>query len=324
MITARSANRPDEDICLLLTFDNHKGTYVCDCGTASDLTIKECTDTNAFFISHTHIDHFINFDTFIRHQINSEFHIVLCGPQGLAKSVRSKLQAYNWNLIQDAKEGAMVYEVREYIDENQYLKTLISSPNWEMGEPELVSDENIFHNEKFFVKALPLDHKIVSLSYRFQEFDSVSIDITKSPFKGGRWINELKEAYLSNENRRIINIEENEVEAQSLFHLLEVKKGNSLGFIMDHSPTEDNHQRIAAHFHKVDELYIESFYAHEELETALGNSHSTTGLSGKAAALAKAKKAVPLHFSRKYAKERRKELETEFYDSFLKFSSLGN
>ncbi len=316
MITARQANRPDEDICLLLTFDNHKGVYACDCGTASNLTPKECGDTKALFITHTHIDHFINFDTFIRHQIGSKFHTIICGPLGLAKSVWAKLQAYNWNLIQDDPEGKMIYEVREFLDNHQYCQTIISSPKWEMGEPTIINEEHIYKNEKFFVEATPLDHKIPSLGYRFQEFDTVSIDISSSPYLGGRWVNDLKKAYLEGNEETLIEINGETIRASSLFNLLSTNTGYSVGFIMDHAGTSENHEKIATHFHTVDELYIESFYAHEEAEVALGNAHSTAKLSGKAAALAEAKKAVPLHFSRKYNEKQQRELKDEFFASY--------
>lgn len=315
MITSKLASRPDEDICMLLTFDNHKGVYACDCGTASRLTPKECGDTKALFISHTHIDHFINFDTFIRHQINCEFHVILCGPVGLAKSVRSKLQAYNWNLIQGECEK-MTYEVREFIDNGSYRQTLIHAPEWELEESVAVNDKHIYENEKFSVDAVALDHKIPSMAYRFKEHDTVSIDIASSPYRGGKWIKELKEAYLADDSEREITVEETAIKAESLFHLLEIKKGNSLGFIMDHAGSEENHQKIKEHFYEVDELYIEAFYQNEDEETAHGNAHSTTGLSGKAAGLAQAHKAIPLHFSRKYDDNTRKEMELEFFSSF--------
>lgn len=319
MITAKPANLPDEDICLLLTFDNHKGVYVCDCGTASLLTPKECGDTKALFISHTHIDHFINFDTFVRHQINTEFHVILCGPEGLAKSVRSKLQAYSWNLIQDECEK-MTYEVREFIDGNSYRKCEITAPAWEIDAPVVVENPHIYENEKFFVDAAALDHKIPSIAYRFQEQDTVSIDMTNSPYRGGPWISELKEARLCGDPDREITLEEKGVQAGSLFHLLEIKKGASLGFIMDHAGSDENHRKISNLFHEVDELYIESFYAAEDEETAHGNAHSTTVLSGKAAGLAGAKKAVPLHFSRKYCDEKQREMKQEFFDSYKSHS----
>ncbi len=316
MITAKLASRHDEDICLVLTFDNHKGTYVCDCGIATDLSVKECGDTKALFITHTHIDHFINFDTFLRHQLNSEFHTVICGPEGLAHSVWAKIQAYTWNLIQETTPGQMCYEVREIIDSSHYRKTLIYSPLWEKSESEIITSKTIYSTDKFTVDALALDHKIPSISYRFQEKNSVAIAIEKAPYPPGKWISELKNAFLDEDPTRLIAIDTDKVTAESLYSLLKVNNADSLGFIMDHAGTPENHAKISIHFRNVETLYIESFYADEDSEIARGNAHSTTTLSGKAAGLARAKKAIPLHFSRKYSHFKCQEMEKEFFDSY--------
>ena len=63
MLFGELKNLPNEDISILVTADNHSGKYLCECGTASKLTPKECHDINAVFISHTHIDHFVHFDS---------------------------------------------------------------------------------------------------------------------------------------------------------------------------------------------------------------------------------------------------------------------
>lgn len=62
MFQAEIKSKEDEDICILVRPDNHPWNYLCDCGDASGLTVKECQDTRAIFISHTHFDHFCNFD----------------------------------------------------------------------------------------------------------------------------------------------------------------------------------------------------------------------------------------------------------------------
>jgi len=59
----------NEDISILIKLDNYSSNFICECGDASDLTVKECQNTEAIFVSHTHIDHFINFDFILRHQI---------------------------------------------------------------------------------------------------------------------------------------------------------------------------------------------------------------------------------------------------------------
>lgn len=61
MFNAEVKSKIEEDICILVNLDNHPWNYLCECGNASDLTVKEVQNSNAIFISHTHIDHFVNF-----------------------------------------------------------------------------------------------------------------------------------------------------------------------------------------------------------------------------------------------------------------------
>jgi ribonuclease Z len=103
-------SRPKEDICILLQLDNHAPNYICECGDASDLSVKDAQNADAVFLSHTHIDHFISFDTLLRHQIGGGKRIVVCGPKHITAQVRAKIKGYSWNLIE---EGAIVYEVRD-------------------------------------------------------------------------------------------------------------------------------------------------------------------------------------------------------------------
>lgn len=55
MIHATLKNLPTEDICIHLSVDNHALQYLCECGSASLLSKKDCLSLGAVFISHTQI-----------------------------------------------------------------------------------------------------------------------------------------------------------------------------------------------------------------------------------------------------------------------------
>ena len=116
MILPELKSKIGEDISILVRLDNHTPSYICECGDASELTLKECQNTEGIFISHTHIDHFINFDQILRHQIGIQKRIIICGPIGIIDQVQSKIKGYSWNLIE---AGAITYEIREIIDEQK-------------------------------------------------------------------------------------------------------------------------------------------------------------------------------------------------------------
>lgn len=298
-----------EDISILVQLDNHPWNYICECGYASNLSVKEIQNTNAIFISHTHIDHFIHFDNIIRHQIGIQRTVTICGPQGIAQQVQAKLKSYTWNLIQP---NAITYEIREVLSDEQIRFWTLEPPLWILKEGPTIQSTTLFEEQNFRVEATLLDHKTPSLAYKFKENNKIKIDLQDSPFRGGKWIKELKEAFKKGAGEQLIYIEEQPYTAATLFHLLNVQEGDSLGIIMDHAATPSNHAKIVALFSKCRRVFIESFYKEADKDFAQANFHSYSIMSGKVMQEAAVQEAVPVHFSRKYTPHEIKELIQEF------------
>jgi ribonuclease Z len=303
-----------EDICMLVRPDNHPWNYICECGNASDLTVKEIQSTNAVFISHTHIDHFVNFDAVIRHQIGIGRRVIICGPAGIAKQVQAKIMAYTWNLIE---EGTIIYEIRELVAENQLIIYESEPPIWELKEIGKHSTNILFEEKNFEVSGILLDHKTPTLAYKFKEQDSVKIEIEKIGFKGGKWVQELKAAYEAGHKLQAILINSQVYPAGDLFHLLHKQLGDSLGIIMDHAANTENHKKILAHFSHCNKVLIESFYKAADQAMAEANFHSYSSKSGEVMKLANVKEAIPVHFSRRYTEADIEELLAEFDRALL-------
>ena len=290
--------------------DNYAGNFICECGDASELTVKDCQATEAIFISHTHIDHFVNFDFILRHQIGIQKRIVICGPTGITQQVQSKIRAYQWNLIE---EGSIIYEIREIVNQQTILRSEIKPPLWTIDPMESDLLSSLYSNEKFTVDFEILDHKTPSIAYLFKEADSVKIDMSNSEFEGGSWIRALKGAFEAGDDERMLTVGEQEWQAKDLYYLLEIKKGDSLGVIMDHAAHEENHERIARLFQDCNQVFIECFYKSADREQAIKNYHSYSEASARIMKRCQVEKATPVHFSRKYDEEERQVLLDEFY-----------
>lgn len=314
MFTAEVKSKENEDISILIGLDNYSAHFICECGDASELGVKDCQDAEVIFISHTHIDHFINFDSFIRHQIGIEKRVIVCGPRGIIDQVQAKLKAYTWNLIQ---AGAIVYEVREILSENEIRRGELSPPYWEFEELAKQKEEPIFTNERFTVRYEILDHKTPSIAYLFKEQDKLSINLSESTFIGGKWVRHLKEAFEQGNEQMQLEIDGEIYASKDLFHLLTVKPGDSLGVIMDHAAIPANHQKIKALFQDCNKVFIECFYKDEDQEAAIQNYHSYASASGKIMRACGVKEAIPVHFSRKYKEEAIAELKEEFLSAFI-------
>ena len=163
-----------------------------------------------------------------------------------------------------------------------------------------------------------LDHKIPSISYLFKEVDNVKIDLSKSEYKGGPWVRELKLAYENEELNKEVIIDGKPYKAKELFHLLSIKKGDSLGIIMDHASNESNHEKIRKLFTGCNKVYIESFYNESDKESAKLNYHSYSRESGRIMRECKVKEAIPVHFSRKYREDEIEILIREFEEEYEK------
>ena len=302
-------SQKDEDICILIRVENHSYNYICECGEAKSLTVKECQNTKAIFISHTHIDHFVNFDAILRHQIGIKQRIVICGPKGITKQVQSRIQSYCWNLI---AEDAITYEVREIQSQETIKRAELKPPFWEITPLEDTSPPTIYENELFEVTYTILDHKTETIAYLFKGRDKTKIDLQKGNFKGGKWVKDVKTAFETNDVNASIDIEGNVYKASDLFHLIEVKKGKKLGVIMDHAASPSNHKNILTTFKDADQVFIESFYKIEDKEAAIYNYHSYSSESGRIMKECLVKEAIPVHFSRKYNEIDIEELIKEF------------
>ena len=309
MFQAQIKSNYDEDISILLKLDNHPWNYLCECGDASDLTVKEVQNCNAIFISHTHIDHFVNFDAVVRHQIGIQRRVVICGPQGIAQQVQSRIKSYTWNLIES---GSIIYEIHEMVSDDSLIIYEIEPPVWELKTIGEQQDNVIFKDKAFEVIGTLLDHKIPTLAYKFKEYNTVKIDIKASGFKGGKWVKILKDAFENNLPDTPITIENKDYVAKDLFHLLHVHEGDSVGVIMDHAAHAENHVKIKTHFLNCRQVFIECFYKLMDKAFAKANYHSYSTQSAKVMRKAGVKDPVPVHFSRKYTMEEVKLLIEEF------------
>lgn len=311
MIQAEIKSLLREDISILIKIPNSGKHYLSDCGEASLLTVKEVQSVSALFISHTHIDHFSNFDGIFRHQIGSGEKVVICGPKNIQKQVEARLKSYTWNLVD---EKAIEYEIREVVSEAEINVYKIRPPYWNL---ELAATQDfLFEDENVSVDCAVLDHKTDSVAYLFREKDSVTYNENASGFRKGKWISELKAAFETQDPEKAIEIEGTVYKATDLFHLLTRNEGYRLGVIMDHAVCESNYEKIKTVFRKADLVYIETFYKDEDRELAGQNYHSFASASGKIMKDCDVKEAVPIHFSRRYTENDRLEIETAFYKAF--------
>jgi ribonuclease Z len=288
----------NEDICVMASPDNHSFSYLFDCGMASRLSISDVMRIKAVFVTHTHVDHFVNFDAILRNRAGSREPVIITGPRGIAQNVQGKLQAYTWNLI---GKGGSCFQVREIQNDQSYKYFRLCPPRWKVEFQGVEESKFLFELDKVIVEHCVLDHKIPSIAYRMREKNAVNIE--SIPFKPGPWIKDLKEAYCQSKPETILDIFGQQVPAGELFHTLKETPGYSVGYAMDHLGGGPNHEKLEVFFRGVDELFIESFFRHVDWSYARRHKHCTSYLSGKLAREAGVKRLHLVHHSRRYNEE---------------------
>ncbi len=313
MFEKRSVCNDATDVSYLISVNNSDIKFLVDCGSPIALDISDALSVKAIFISHTHFDHFVGFPSFIRYVQGSGNTIRIVGPKSITTNVVGILQGFTWNL---ADIGSLKLEVYEILEDGKIEVNHLEAPNWEMKNINILETNTVYNHDDFNVSYSVLDHGIPSIAYLFKPNIQVKFLSDQSSYRPGAWISELKKAYSQNDHNKLILVENIPIRSGSLFYLFEEVPFESIGFIMDHAATHENHQRIITLFKGADQIFIENYYSSEDKNKALKNKHSYTAASGEVMRLAEIKKAIPIHFSNRYSLEEIQEIELEFNQCF--------
>ena len=89
----RQLNGPFDDPGLYVRFIRESRALMFDLGFTTSLTPRDILKISDIFVSHTHVDHFIGFDTILRISLKKEKPLRLYGPKGFIDCVEGKLRS---------------------------------------------------------------------------------------------------------------------------------------------------------------------------------------------------------------------------------------
>ena len=312
MISFSLPRKHAPDISLLVQVQNQPHGYLVDCGALRDYSVRQLQRVRAVFVSHTHVDHWIDFDRLVRHQVQDDIEVLVCGPRGIGDRVSAKLRAYNWNLL-DAR--AARYRVREITEPGRVEEYLLRPPHYQPGTPSTHTGA-LFTDAGVRVEYALLDHRIPSVAYCFVTPDRLQLRLAGTDYRGGPWAAALKAAYRQNRPDTPLRIDDTHHRAGDLFHLLHELPGMRAGVVLDHAIGAANRSAIRTLFRGADTVYIESYFLQKDRELALRKAHSTAVESARTLSGIGVKHAHPIHHSRKYSEAEVATLHREFYTAF--------
>ncbi len=265
------------------------------------------------FVSHTHIDHFIGFDTLIRLMLNREKALKIFGPPGFLSNVEGKLAGYTWNLTEGYPFSVMAGEVHPDRLIFQSFHSQERFAHRERGEKPF---QGILEEDSHLkISAVHLDHFIPSLAFALQERFHINVHKERLAEMGlavGPWLKEMKEALWRGEKGEFrikvppedgSGLQEKEVTLEQLKETVTISPGQKIAYVADCRFTTENIRRIIQLAQGADLFFCEAAFLEKDRDRAEEKGHLTARQAGELARKAKAKKLNIFHFSPKYEKE---------------------
>jgi ribonuclease Z len=295
-------NGPFEDPSLFVRIMREKRALLFDIGNITRLSPGDMQKVTDVFVSHTHIDHFIGFDTLLRALLRRETPLRVYGPSNIADCIEGRLRGYAWNLI---REYPLKISVLSVVGDG-IIKSGFQAENYFRRTEDGATDfEGILLKEPLFaVKAAQLDHQIPCLAFSLEEEFHININkaaLSEMGLPVGPWLSEFKKAIreqLPGETEfafsgRIYTLKE-------LGKVVTITKGQKISYVTDVSITDENIEKTVGLVQGSDTLYCEAYFTDQDSDRAMKRFHLTSKITGRIAREAGVKDLVVMHFSPKY------------------------
>ena len=269
-------------------------SFLIDCG-YHHLSHARLLRIEFLFVSHTHLDHFIGFDSWLRVHLGGDKTLHVIGPQGIAQHVYHKIHGYVWNLAET------VY-LKFNVTELNPLKTFQLLPSEQYAlQPVEPLRPTLDPRGDWSFRFQPLQHlSIISCGYRIFAPDSWRVKpeaLAELGLKPGPWVKEMKDRADG-----VIQIEGNDWRIEELRErLLYFASGYAITYITDAVYHPENIAKMIELAQGSDHFFCESSFLKDDEDRASRTHHLTTAQTATIAREAKVKKLHLFHFSRRYA-----------------------
>jgi ribonuclease Z len=252
-----------------------------DLGMLDQISQRDLMKVRHVFVSHTHMDHFMGFDRWLRVNIPHKRLLKIWGPAPFFERVQARLRSYSWNLIAPDQLRFEVHELRP--DGSVATALLTNTDFFAIHEEEALGsqDELTVLADGSILSTVALDHNnIVSLAYKFRSPDKLRFLHEELPGLGltsGSWIGQLQikvKHALWNEPTAINGKFYPTRELAE--KLLRTEEGDSLVYLTDLSFDRKNVKALRNAFGKSKRMICESSFLDQDRPRAVAKAHLTT------------------------------------------------
>ncbi len=296
------------DPAVLCSVKNTQTRFFFDLGSLANLAKRDLVRTTHAFVSHTHIDHFIGFDQFLRVHIPLRKRLFVAGPPNFIDQVSAKLRGYTWNLLEPEQIRVVVHELHP---RGVVHKTELSNDHKFIPQCVEIDDKAAGKLIEFdwggSVTGCLLDHGTPSAAYRFETMANPEVDAQAIRALGltpGAWIKELQFAMRENLLTDSLEIDGTPwLKSELAAKVLKPRQPWSLGYITDIAFTDENLAILKTSFQKVDTLICEASFRDADSSRAAMKKHLTTRQAAEIAKLLGARELKIFHISNIYGPE---------------------
>jgi len=270
------------------------------------------------FISHTHMDHFVGFDTVLRVALGRGKTLRMYGPPNLIANVHGKLNGYTWNLVDGYP---LTIEVREFHPYEIRRATFRATDGFTLRntEPESLHAKPgnrtfaVLEEPRLMVRAVALNHRIPSFAYSLEEPFHINVNKQKLHEAGlpvGSWLKDVKQYIWQGQPDTfrfpvILYFEHRPEEREFVLgeikeRFLTISRGQKIAYVVDARYDDENEAKIVELAHGADLFYCESPYLDADREKAFDRYHLTARQAGWLARKAAVRDLVVFHFSSRY------------------------
>ena len=313
--TPRLINGPFSDPGLYIPFRFEKRAMLFDLGDLAPLSPRDLLKVTHVFVTHTHMDHFIGFDSLLRIFLGRDKVLHLFGPPGFLAQVQGKLRGYTWNLVHEYDTNLLL-RVSELSEKNMVTKEFACRRAFQsVGLAVETPFQGILLEEKpFRVNAVLLDHQIPCIGLSLTENFHINIikeNLCKMGLPVGRWLNRFKkDLYEKRDPNGLFQI--NPDEAKGLAHeksfrlgelaerIARISPGRKISYVTDAGFTPANEEKIIKLAKNADHFFVEAAFLEKDEAIARKKYHLTAHQAGFLARKAGVKHLHPFHFSPRY------------------------
>lgn len=252
-----------------------------DLGSIDQMSQRNLMKVQHVFVSHTHMDHFMGFDRWLRVNIPHRRLLKIWGPAPFFERVQAKLRSYAWNLIDPDQLRFEVHEIR--YDGKVAKALLTNNDNFAIKiDSEFAKTSALIRMaDGALVSSAELQHvNIASIAYKVQGPDKQRFlhqNLEALELKSGPWISELQTRVAYGPHSGDFTIGDKTFALNELVSkLIRQESGSSFVYLTDLSFDRKNLKSLKDNFGESTRVICEASFLDADRERAVSKAHLTT------------------------------------------------